>query len=426
MKTRIAIAMLCSFIMGCSSQHRVATTQPVGPAEPMSLSEALELVDNRAAWTDFPSIDVPRHPTEKYLKDLTIVIDPGHGGTNGGRYATRPSNRGPTGVREADMNLRVGLLLERLLKDAGVNVIMTRTGDDTIDLKERAEVANNAKRLDGGIGADLFISIHHNTGGGNKDANYTTVWYHGQVDEAEPDLDAARHVAHWIGDLLHTQWTKTSPLLSDQLMYPNGFGVLNSCNVPAFLCEASFYSNAAEEQRLRDSGYNLREAYAMYRGLCEWAYQGRPTQSSPIITTQGSEIVAAIELNDGLPVEWWGHERNRIIRSTIKVTLDDQPIDFKFDEKTKLLTATLPQPSATQPSTKPSQRILGVHHANMFKHHNWPQRYQLSFAVPESGGAPTIRVDTLGAVRSPSTQPTTRATTRTATTSKADASNTSK
>ena len=46
----------------------------------------------------------------------------------------------------------------------------SRHGDQTIDLKQRAEIANTAKRLDGGIGADLFISIHHNAGSkGSKD-----------------------------------------------------------------------------------------------------------------------------------------------------------------------------------------------------------------------------------------------------------------
>lgn len=415
MKKRMVMFIVCGLMMGCSSSKRAPVVQPI---EPKSLEDAMRLLDERPDWSEQPAMTTfPRHPAEKYLKDVTIVLDPGHGGTDGGAVDTRSGYKtGPGGVKEAHMNLRVGLLLRKLLMDAGANVVITREADDSIGLRERAEIANNAKRPDGGTGADLFISLHHNAFSEKPESNYTTVWYHGTVDQAEPDLDAARHVAHQIGDALHTRWAKTSPLLSDQLMYDSGFGVLRACNVPCFLCESSFYTNPAEEQRLRDAEYNLREAYAIYRGLCQWAYEGRPTQSSPIITTQGSEIGVAIELNDGLPVEWWGHERNRIVTSTIGLTLDDQPIDFKFDAKAKLLTAALPPPSASsQPSSNASQKILGIHHANMFKHHNWPQRYRLSFAVPESGGAPTIRVEVLRAIRSPSTLPTTRTATGKAT-----------
>ena len=101
---------------------------------------------------------------KKYLKDLTIVIDPGHGGEDGGDNSTEPPGykAGPSGAKEAHMNLRVSLLLRRLLSDAGANVVLTRDSDSTIGLRERAEVANNAKRLDGQTGADLFVSVHHN------------------------------------------------------------------------------------------------------------------------------------------------------------------------------------------------------------------------------------------------------------------------
>src|SRR6185436_14242767 len=121
-----------------------------------SLAAAMNLIDTREQWTEFPPITTPRHPAEKFLNDITIVLDPGHGGDDGGAIDARPTHkRGPTGVREADMNLRVGLLLRRLLADAGANVVMTRDGDNSVSLTQRAEVANKAH-------ADLFISLHHN------------------------------------------------------------------------------------------------------------------------------------------------------------------------------------------------------------------------------------------------------------------------
>ncbi len=391
---------------GCSFHHKPAATRPAAtmPAlsqrQPMPLDDAMHLIDHRAAWTDLPPIDVPRNPAEKHLKDLTIVIDPGHGGADGGSGSTRPAGykAGRAGEKEAYMNIRVGLLLERLLKDAGADVVMTRHGDDTIGLRERAEVANNVKRKrDGGVGADLFVSIHHNAGGG-RGTNYTSVWYHGAVDDNEPDMDVARYLDLELSKAMRTQIARGAPIYSSQLMYDSGFGVLRACHVPAVLCECSFFSDPDEEQRLRDAGYNLREAYAIYTGLCEWAYCGRPTQTTPSVSGSGSELVLTTTLDEGIP-NWWGSDRNRIVASTVQVTVDGQAVPISFDELTRNLTAKLPSSAGN------GEHVITIHHANLLKNHNWPQRYQLS---QSSAGA---AVTALPALR-PSRQPPRRATTR--------------
>jgi len=104
-------------------------------------------------------------------------------------------------------------------------------------------------------------------------------------------LDVAKYVAHHLGSQMRTQVAHTSPLMSDQLMYNSGFGVLRQCDMPALLCESSFFTNLAEEQRLRDADYNLREAYGIYLGLCEYAYGGRPTQSLPTVERDGDIVI---------------------------------------------------------------------------------------------------------------------------------------
>jgi N-acetylmuramoyl-L-alanine amidase len=361
---------------------RATTPATTRAAAPMSMDEAIRLIDRRAQWTDFPPIDVPRNPAEKYLNNLTIVIDPGHGGEDGGATSTKPAGykAGPTGEREAYMNLRVALLLQKLLKDAGVNVIMTREGDDTIGLTERAEVANHAKRIDGGIGADLFVSIHHNAGGGPT-TNYTSVWYHGTVDDNEPDLDVARYLALELGKAMRTQVARSSPIFSSQLMYDGGFGVLRTCKVPGVLCECSFYTDPTEEQRLRDAGYNLREAYAIYNGLCAWAYCGRPTQSTPTVELADGSLRIMTTLSEGLP-NWWGSDRSRILRSSIFATIDGKPAAIDFDPLTCRLIINAPAAFGT------GEHVLTIHHANLMKNHNWPQRYGLK-PVSEPGAVAT-------------------------------------
>ncbi len=338
---------------------------------PTPLEKAMSRLDDRPDWEEFPKIDVPHHPAEKYLKDMEIVLDPGHGG----QAHKKGYKRGPTGVREAEMNWRVAKLLEKLLVDAGAHVTLTRDGDVFVDLKDRAQIANNLKRQDGGIGADLFISLHHNASS-RESANFSSVWYHGECDWSEVSLDVAKYVGHQLGMQMRTQVAVTSPLMSDQLMYSSGFGVLNKCNVPAFLCESSFFTNLEEEQRLRDADYNLREAYGIYVGLCEYAYGGRPTQSLPTVEREGNTLKISTILDDGLDKGWWGHDRDRSLSSTISVYLDGQRIDAAYDSASKVVTAEVEVDPAKLSDGQGI--IMSIHHANMFKHHNYPQRYSLS------------------------------------------------
>jgi N-acetylmuramoyl-L-alanine amidase len=345
---------------------------------PTSLDKAMSRLDHRPDWQRHGKLDLPRHPAEKYLQGWVIVLDPGHGG----EAYKKGYKRGPTGVREAEMNWRVGKLLQRLLTDAGAHVTLTRSGDEFVSLKDRAQVANNLARPDGGRGADLFISLHHNYLS-RESANHSGVWYHGQADWSEPSLDVARYIAHRLGAELRTDVAHTSPLMSDQLMYPGGFGVLRQTEVPALLCESSFYSNRAEEQRLRDADYNLREAYAIYLGLCEYAYGGRPTQTTPIVQRLGDTLRISTVLDDGLDKQWWGHDRDRTLASTISVYLDDKRLAATYDPKRKTVVAQADQVLLNGDTP----HVLSIHHTNLFKHHNYPQRYRLTAPALPGGGA---------------------------------------
>ncbi|MGB7159552.1 MAG: N-acetylmuramoyl-L-alanine amidase, partial [Tepidisphaeraceae bacterium] len=415
LKLTVGAALALSIAVGCGSKPKhvardqadlvpatLPATQPAAAAAvapPTSIEDALKLIDARPAWTDLPPIDLPRHPAEKHLRGMVIVIDPGHGGEDGGDNSKESPRykAGPSGAKEAHMNLRVSFLLRRLLADAGAIVVLTREGDDTISLKQRAEVANRIRRPDGGIGADLFISVHHNAAG-NRVSNYSSVWYHGTVDDNEVELDVARYIAHELPAEIRTDAARTSPVLSSHLMYAGGFGVLRACDVPAILLECSFYTNLAEEQRLLDATYNLREAYAIYRGLCEYAYGGRPTQSTPLVTLGGSQAKLTTTLDEGLPT-WWGSDRPQIVSSTVAVRVDGRAVPFAFDPITKSLSASFPMES--------DGAVVELHHANMFKHHNWPQRY----AVKRAGGSEQLAVEPLPPVRdaykAPATKPAT-------------------
>ena len=66
---------------------------------------------------------------------MKICVDPGHGGAD-------PGAVGPTGLKEKDVNLAVGLKLAELLKSIA-EVKLTRTKDIAVSLKDRAAIANS-------------------------------------------------------------------------------------------------------------------------------------------------------------------------------------------------------------------------------------------------------------------------------------------
>lgn len=315
----------------------------------------------------------------EYLADMRICLDPGHGGR-----AARPDyKRGPTGLREAEVNLRVALFLKDLLEAAGAEVFMTRTADvflaesDADDLAARADLAS---RND----CDLLLSIHHNAND-RPEANFTTVWYHGQIDHSPASLDIARHVASALIDELRLPEHVGVPVLSDQLIYPrSGFRILRMARVPAVLSEASFHSNPEEEQRLRDPDYNRREARALFIGLARYAYYGVPkarliSPANRRIPQAGSAQVV-IDLDDGLRSrKSWGWERRMIFADSVAVWVDSARWPHIFDEETNRLTVSLPT------VREPGPLELRVQFQNMFKHSNTEPRINLQVVPALSG-----------------------------------------
>ncbi len=89
-----------------------------------------------------------------------VVLDPGHGGKD-------PGARGPNGLREKDVVLRVAHALRRRLRSEGLEVVLTRKGDAYLELEERTAIANRH-------GADLFVSIHANAAPNRRSSGVET------------------------------------------------------------------------------------------------------------------------------------------------------------------------------------------------------------------------------------------------------------
>ena len=94
---------------------------------------------------------------------MTIVLDPGHGGAGtSGAGAFYPP------YMEKSLNLAVATQVKSELDNAGITTYMTRTGDVSLDLEQRAAYAKS-------VNADLMISIHFNSSGTHT-LNGTEIW----------------------------------------------------------------------------------------------------------------------------------------------------------------------------------------------------------------------------------------------------------
>lgn len=311
-----------------------------------------DFAEQRVGTADWP---IP--PYAKFLAGVKICLDPGHGGD----AHKRGYKRGPTGVREAEMNLRVAQYLRAFLERAGAEVRLTREEDVDSSLAERAAVANE-------WGADLFLSLHHNAIGNKPHVNHTTVWYHADVDYRPSNLDLARYVCQGLYDALALPQITDVPLKSDQLMYQDGFGILRHAQVTAALAETSFFTNPEEEQRLRDPEYNLREAYGFFLGLAKYAAGGLPrgrlSEPAGGETPAAEERPAALvfELDDGLRGrKSWGAERQMILTDSIAVRIDGELVPFTFVNEGYRLTVELPADLA------PGSHEVEVQFQNMSK-----------------------------------------------------------
>ena len=190
------------------------------------------------------------------LSGKVIVIDPGHGGS----AATDSYRQGPTGEREEWIDLRVGILLKSLLEEKGAKVLLTRSEDVTFPLAARSSMAVDNK-------ADFFVSIHHNATA-DPAVNFPIIYFHGLASENIASVEFSKHLAKNLRKYMYKSKTHVS-IVSDFTIFSGvGASVLRGTyGIPGVLAEASFFTNAPEESRLKEKEHNLAEAMAFARAI---------------------------------------------------------------------------------------------------------------------------------------------------------------
>ncbi len=186
---------------------------------------------------------------------LTVVIDAGHGGIDGGCEGTLE------GSNERELNLAYANTLKRYLEEYGINVVMTRTTTDGLysafsinrkkdDMEKRRQIIEKAN-------ADIIISIHMNSFP-LKSCRGAHVFYN-------PDNEVSRSLADSIQESMYTSlsYAKKEAGVGDYYM-------LTCTDIPAVIVECGFLSNLEEEKLLLSSEYREKLCYSILCGVIKY------------------------------------------------------------------------------------------------------------------------------------------------------------
>ena len=254
-----------------------AEAQPDPPERPAAPVKTAPAATSNAKPARGPDDSLAR---QLGLKIKCVVIDPGHGGKDGGAAGF--------GLKEKEIVLKLSKkLAARIEKRLGLTVHLTRTDDKFITLERRTKIAKEKK-------ADLFISIHVNANNLASVEGFETYVLNFATDRsamavaARENASSDKSIAE-LQDLLHII-AKNTKIAESRAMAQSlhkaaltslnkkhkvrdlgvkeaPFYVLVGTDVPSILVETGFITNEKEAARLGEDAYLDRIADGLTSGL---------------------------------------------------------------------------------------------------------------------------------------------------------------
>ena len=191
--------------------------------------------------------------------ELVIIVDAGHGGSDGGAVA-------PDGTFESVLNLQIADKLNDTLSAIGFKTYMTRTDDNSIgdssstirsekvsDIHKRMDIMNSFENC-------IFVSVHQNFYSGVSSWG-TQVFYSGNNSESEL---IAQSVQSSVSEILQND-NKRMVKKSGSEIY-----LLYRAEKPAILIECGFMSNINELKKLKNETYQKEIAYSITNGIINY------------------------------------------------------------------------------------------------------------------------------------------------------------
>lgn len=188
------------------------------------------------------------------LAGHTVVLDPGHGGPDGGAVGE--------GLVEKDVTLAISLKVREYLSEQGVFVVMTRDTDTdlaaedtkglsrrkTEDLHKRLKILNESD-------ADVFVSVHLNA--------LLQSQYRGAQTFYNMQDQASEAFAKQMQESFKRNLGNTNRMAKPiQNIY-----LIKNADIPGALAEVGFLSNVSERELLKNSEYQDKVAFAIYEAI---------------------------------------------------------------------------------------------------------------------------------------------------------------
>lgn len=187
------------------------------------------------------------HPVGLEPEEITVILDPGHGGKDPGSFS-------PHNLPEKDANLRMAKAVKKAMEEIGYKVYLTREDDTFVELYDRPRLAHEKN-------AAAFISIHHNAPPPNKNPlefRYTAVYAWNEI-----------------GQELGTAINKSMAEVLEGEVKNNGvphanYAVTRNPEIPSCLIEVDFLTSPESELSCWDKNRRVMLAKAIAEGFKNW------------------------------------------------------------------------------------------------------------------------------------------------------------
>ncbi|MBR3740906.1 MAG: N-acetylmuramoyl-L-alanine amidase [Clostridia bacterium] len=197
---------------------------------------------------------IPARPAQnaetRVLAGRVILVDAGHGGTDGGARAK------DSGTWEKELNLQTALALKSLLEQDGASVIMTRETDMQYSENKRADLTARLNLAREGS-ADMVISVHMNEYRTRKESGPQVFYREGQEN------------SRLLAGCIQAALIETLKPSKERSALTGDYFIL-SLDIPSVLVECGFISNAAEEALLLTQEYREKVAQGIRDGIVEY------------------------------------------------------------------------------------------------------------------------------------------------------------
>ncbi|MCP9751380.1 N-acetylmuramoyl-L-alanine amidase [Ferruginibacter sp. HRS2-29] len=253
-------------------------------------------------------------------KTLTVVLDAGHGGTDNGALARSAS------LYEKELNLNLVKKIKSLNTNSSINILLLRESDIYQSPKEKAALAAR-------MGADLFISIHGNSGPGTdqteKSGLEVFVAKDNYANTAQSKLFASAIISSFKSGF-------GLPVAENPMQATTGVWILQEAACPAVIIEAGYMNNKKDVAYLNSEEGQEKFARNLLAAIYRFAenINGRPDASASLTAgdTRVSQEILKVEERKKTGPEFTSSDGNKVVLEGNATLVRVAPTDSRHND----------------------------------------------------------------------------------------------